>query len=61
MLATTTFESVDDMHTKVTVSWQPYHADDIANATFDAARDGMTNGFAGTFAKLDEYLATLTA
>ena len=61
MLATTTFESVDDTHTKVTVSWQPHNADDIGNATFDAARDGMTNGFSGTFAKLDEYLATLTA
>lgn len=59
MLATTVFEDSDGGGTKVTITWQPWHSDDIGNATFDAARGGMEQGFGGTFAKLDSYLATL--
>ncbi len=57
LLATTTFEDVGPTRTLVTISWQPYEADEVANATFDAARAGMTGGFAGTFDKLEAYLA----
>lgn len=57
MLSTTTFEDAPGGKTKMTVSWAPYEADDAANATFDAARAGMKQGFGGTFAKLDAHLA----
>ncbi|HRG96421.1 MAG TPA: SRPBCC family protein [Polyangiaceae bacterium] len=56
MLATTTFEDAGPGETKVTVTWQPYEADDEAVATFDRARPGMTQGFGGMFASLDAYL-----
>jgi len=59
MLATITFEDVGPAQTRVTVSWHPYNSDDEGNATFNAARAGMTGGFTGTFARLDEYLTTL--
>ena len=59
MLATVTFEDAGPGQTKVTISWQPYNSDDTGNATFDAARAGMDQGFGGTFAKLEAYLATL--
>jgi uncharacterized protein YndB with AHSA1/START domain len=58
LLATSTFEDAGPGRTKVTITWAPYEADDVGNATFDTARAGMTQGFAGMFAKLDEYLAT---
>ena len=61
MTAVTVFEDTADGHTRVTVSWEPREADDAAVATFDAARAGMTQGFASLFAKLDAYLATLPA
>ena len=57
MLATTTFEDPGPARTLVTITWQPYEADEVADATFDAARPGMHNGFAGTFDKLETYLA----
>ncbi len=56
MLATTTFENIDNK-TKVTITWQPWNSDD--NSTFDSARDGMTQGFNGTFSNLEAYLKTL--
>ncbi|MBS0034945.1 SRPBCC domain-containing protein, partial [Acinetobacter nosocomialis] len=58
MLATTTFEDIDNK-TKVTITWQPWNSDDIGNSTFDSARDGMTQGFNGTFSNLEAYLKTL--
>jgi uncharacterized protein YndB with AHSA1/START domain len=59
MLAQTQFEDAGPGMTTVTVTWQPYHSDDAGNATFDAARDGMTGGFNGQWENLDRYLATL--
>jgi uncharacterized protein YndB with AHSA1/START domain len=59
MLATNTFEDAGAGKTKLTITWQPYNADDTAVATFDGARPGMDQGFAGTFAALEAYLATL--
>ena len=47
--------------TLYSISWQPHESDETGNATFDAARPGMQMGFAGTFAKLDAYLARLQA
>lgn len=59
MLAVTTFEKIEDATTKVTITWQPWNSDQEGNATFDAARSGMEQGFGGTFAKLDSYLSTM--
>ena len=61
MLATTTFESVTPNKTKVTITWQPHNADAAGEAAFDAGRPGMTQGFGGTFGKLEAYLAELRA
>jgi uncharacterized protein YndB with AHSA1/START domain len=60
MLATTTFEDAGPGQTRMTISWQPHESDDAGNATFDSARPGMEGGFAGSFAKLEAYLAELT-
>jgi uncharacterized protein YndB with AHSA1/START domain len=58
MLATTTFEDIDGVSTKVTITWQPWNSDEAGLSTFDAARGGMEQGFSGTFAKLEAYLKT---
>lgn len=59
MLATTVFEEIDESHTRVIITWQPWNSDDIGNSTFDEARSGMEQGFSGTFAKLESYLNSL--
>lgn len=57
MLATTIFEEAGEGKTRVTISWLPYQSDEAGRATFDGARAGMEQGFTGTFAKLEAYLA----
>lgn len=59
MKATMTFESLGAKESRITITWFPWEADQAAHDTFDMARPGMTQGFEGTFAKLDAYLATL--
>lgn len=59
MLATLSFEDIDDLHTRVTTTWLPWNADEDGLATFDAARNGMQQGFTGTFTQLETYLKTL--
>ena len=59
LLATTSFEDLDGGKTKMTVTWQPFNADDAAIATFDGARPSMHHGFEGMFVSLENYLATL--
>jgi uncharacterized protein YndB with AHSA1/START domain len=61
MWAMTTFEDAGAGKTRLTVTWRPHEADEAAIATFDAGRPGMEQGFGGTFAKLESYLASLTA
>jgi uncharacterized protein YndB with AHSA1/START domain len=61
MLATTSFEDAGPGKTRVTISWLPYQSDEAGNATFDAARAGMEQGFAGMWTKLEAYLAKLQA
>src|SRR5215469_6254415 len=51
MLATTTFEDIDEASTKVTITWQPWNSDESGLSTFDAARGSMQQGFGGMFAK----------
>ena len=61
MHVTATYEDRPEGGTVYTLSWQPHESDALGLATFDAARAGMQMGFAGTFAKLDAYLAGLQA
>jgi len=61
MLATTSFEDAGPGKTRMTIEWQPHESDDVGNAIFDGARAGMEAGFGGSFAKLESYLAELTA
>jgi uncharacterized protein YndB with AHSA1/START domain len=56
MLSTITFTGHAGK-TLVTLEWALLNPTDEEIKTFDAARDGMTQGWAATFAQLDEYLA----
>lgn len=58
LLTTVTFEDADDDKTKVTLRWSPLNASAEERATFDAAREGMTGGWTGSFERLSDYLAT---
>jgi uncharacterized protein YndB with AHSA1/START domain len=55
-LSTTTFEEANGK-TTLTLRWEPYEATQEEIATFNAGRAGMDQGWAGTFAQLDAYLA----
>ncbi len=57
MLTTVTFEDAPGGKTKLTLVWSPLNASDEEQKTFDAAHRGMTGGWAGTFERLDAYLA----
>ncbi len=56
MFSTTTFEEKEGK-TTVAIHWHPYEATQEEIDTFEAARPGMGEGWAGTFVRLDEYLA----
>jgi uncharacterized protein YndB with AHSA1/START domain len=56
MLTTVTFEPAGS-GTKVTVRWEPINATAEEIKTFDRARESMTQGWSGSFAQLDEYVA----
>ena len=43
--------------TLLTVQWQPLNPTDEERETFDTSRDGMRQGWTGTFEQLTEYLA----
>lgn len=59
MLATTTFEALDDGRSRLTVQWVPYSSTAEEKLTFDQAREGMSGGFNNTFNQLEAYLASL--
>ena len=58
LLTTVIFEDAGAGKTKVTLRWSPLNATPEERQTFDAARDGMTGGWNGSFERLDAYLAT---
>jgi uncharacterized protein YndB with AHSA1/START domain len=60
MLSTSTFTEQDG-GTAVTVSWYPINASEEEIRTFDEGREGMKQGFAGTFDQLEDYLSQLKA
>jgi len=57
MLTTVTFEEQSADKTRLTIRWSPLDATAEERQTFDAAHDGMTQGWGGTFERLDAYLA----
>jgi uncharacterized protein YndB with AHSA1/START domain len=56
LLTTVTFEDAPGGKTNLTLRWSPLNATDEENKTFAAARDGMTQGWTGTFERLAAYL-----
>jgi uncharacterized protein YndB with AHSA1/START domain len=56
MLSTTTLAE-EGGKTKLTVEWSPLNPTDEERKTFDSSRDGMKQGWTGTFDQLAEYLA----
>ncbi|MFA7305560.1 MAG: SRPBCC domain-containing protein [Hyphomicrobium sp.] len=61
ILSTLAFEDVGSGRTKVTLSWVPINENAVERKTFDAGRQSMTQGWGGTFEKLDHYLAEVQA
>jgi uncharacterized protein YndB with AHSA1/START domain len=57
-MATTTY-SVEGTGSILQLEWLPFEATPEETATFDAAHESMAQGWSGTFAKLEAYLATL--
>ncbi len=56
MLTTATFEAVADNKTKVTIQWLPLNATEAERQAFESMREGMNQGWGGTFDQLAEYL-----
>ena len=57
MLTTITFTSEGANQTRVTITWQVYgEATAAERDTFHQAKSGMTQGWTGSFDKLEEYL-----
>jgi uncharacterized protein YndB with AHSA1/START domain len=57
MLTTVTLTSEGPDQTRVTVQWEPYGpTTQIELDTFIKARDGMSQGWNGSFDKLDDYI-----
>jgi len=56
LLTTVTLEDSPGGKTKVTLRWSPHNATADEIKTFDAARDGMTQGWGGSFERLAAYL-----
>jgi uncharacterized protein YndB with AHSA1/START domain len=59
MLSVFTFEELDDGRTKLAVTFTPLNASDEEIAVFDNNHPSMTQGFSGSFEKLEAYLATI--
>jgi uncharacterized protein YndB with AHSA1/START domain len=56
MFSTFLFEE-ENGRTKVTIKWAPIDPTDEERKTFEAGRDGMRQGWTGTFEQLGDYLA----
>jgi uncharacterized protein YndB with AHSA1/START domain len=57
MLTSVTLTAEDAEHTRVAIEWEPYGATTREEvATFVAARAGMTQGWSGSFEKLEALI-----
>jgi uncharacterized protein YndB with AHSA1/START domain len=57
LLTTVTFDEMANDKTRLTLSWSPLEASAEEQKTFNAARDSMHVGWAGSFDQLAAYLA----
>jgi uncharacterized protein YndB with AHSA1/START domain len=57
LITTVTFQAQPGNKTKVTLRWSPINATAEEQAAFEAAQSGMTQGWTGSFERLDVYLA----
>ena len=53
-----TFTPLSDAETTVQIQWLPFEANAVEEAVFDAARDGMTQGWTGSLDALTEYIGS---
>jgi uncharacterized protein YndB with AHSA1/START domain len=56
LLTTVTLDEQPGGKTKVTLRWSPLNATPEEQQTFDAAHGGMTQGWTGSFDRLNAYL-----
>jgi uncharacterized protein YndB with AHSA1/START domain len=56
LLTIVTLKDAPGRKTKITLRWSPLNATAEEIKTFDAARDGMTQGWSGSFERLVAYL-----
>jgi uncharacterized protein YndB with AHSA1/START domain len=56
MLTTTTLVG-EGYKTRISIEWIPLNPTEVERKTFDGAREGMKQGWCGTFEQLAEYLA----
>jgi len=61
MLTTITFAEQQEGKTTVTVRWSPINATEAERKVFDTSKDGMRQGWTGTFEQLEAYLAKAKA
>lgn len=60
MKTTISFEAEEPSRTRVTIKWEiSGNATPVERETFNAAKSGMTQGWSGSFDKLEEYLAKI--
>ncbi len=58
MLTTVVLDAEEENRTRVTVTWEVFgEASAAERDTFHAAKSGMTQGWTGSFDKLDDYLS----
>ena len=57
LLTTVTFEDAPAGKTKLTLRWLPINASEDEHKTFEAAHDGMRQGWGGSFDQLAAYLS----
>jgi len=57
LLTTLTFEDAPAGKTKLTLRWLPINASEDEHKTFEAAHDGMRQGWGGSFDQLAAYLS----
>ena len=58
LLTTVTFEEAAGEKTKLTLRWLPINATEEERRTFEAAHDGMRQGWGGSFDQLAAYLGS---
>ena len=56
LLTTISFENQGDTQTQVSIEWSPINATAVQIDCFNAAHDGMTQGWTGSLDRLTDYL-----